>query len=52
MEDYNVITEFESYGKNMVVVRMNRAACVMERVQYDRIMKIEMQKRNTKVFLF
>lgn len=38
MDDYNVIAEFKSYGKNMVVVRMNGAACVMEEMEWKNIM--------------
>lgn len=49
MENYNVIAEFMVCGKDMIVVRLSGAACMMERHEYKRM--IETQKRNAVTFL-
>lgn len=38
---YNIKDSFECDGKNMLIVRMNGAACVMPEIEYNRIIEAE-----------
>ena len=40
-ENYSVISKFNCCGKTMVIVIMNGAACVMEELEYNKMVEDE-----------